>query len=170
MNGISKKLGTKTRIFAAAAAAAAAVGLTACSAAGGAPAPTVTKTVTQHAPATQAAVASDSKAKAHHASAEASGAAPAAAEKSARGKLPKYRPSALVSKTAYSTVLTSPDSVSKIGAFYRKALAAGGWHVVSDSASPYHASFSADRGNKGVSISVYPRAGGSGISISTHPR
>ena len=75
----------------------------------------------------------------------------------------------MVSSSASSTVLTSPDSVQKIGAFYSGALAKGGWHVTSSSTGAYHASFTADRGGEGASISVYPRAGGSGISISTHP-
>ena len=67
-------------------------------------------------------------------------------------------------------MLTSPDSVSKIGEFYRNALAVGGWHVSSSSTSAYHASFAAYRSDEGVSVSVYSRGSGSGISISTHPR
>ena len=76
----------------------------------------------------------------------------------------------MVSKSEYSTVLTSPDSVSKIGEFYRKALVTGGWHVTSSSMSAYQASFSANRNNQGVNVSVYSRGSGSGISISTHPQ
>jgi hypothetical protein len=76
----------------------------------------------------------------------------------------------MVSKSAYSTVLTSPDSVNKIGEFYRSALAAGGWHVTASSMSAYHASFTAYRSNEGVNVSVYSRGSGSGISISTHPQ
>jgi len=67
-------------------------------------------------------------------------------------------------------MLTSPDSVSKIGEFYQKAMATGGWHVASSSMSAYHASFGAYRSNEGVSDSVYSRGSGSGISISMHPR
>lgn len=167
MTGISERPSTKMRAFAAAAAAAAAVGLAACSAPGGTPAATATKTVTQSAPT------SDSTAKPRHASANRSGrsggTAPVA-DMSAHGTLARYRPSAVVSKSAYATVLTSPDPVSKIGAFYQKALASGGWHVTSTSKSAYHASFTAHRGHQGVSISVYSRGNGSGISISTHPR
>lgn len=170
MNGISKRLGTKTRIFAAGAAALAAVGLTACTISTGTPGATATKTATAGAPASQAPAANDSTAKARHGSAKGSGGASTAADTSAQGKLPEYQPSAVVSKSAYSIVLTSPDSVNKIGAFYRKALATGGWHVVSDSSGPYHASFTAYRSHEGASISVYSRGSGSGISISTHPR
>jgi hypothetical protein len=66
-------------------------------------------------------------------------------------------------------VLASPDSVAQVGTFYKDALAKGGWQIRSASSSAYNASFSAHRGNEGVSISVYARAGGSGISIATHP-
>jgi hypothetical protein len=161
-----QKLGTTAKVFAVGAAACGAVGLAACSAPGGAPAATATKTVTQNAPASPAAAPSSPKAAASTPANGSSGTADA----SAAGKLPDYKPSTVVSKSAGSTVLASSDSVHKVGAFYRKALAAGGWHVASSSMSSYHASFTADRGHEGVSISVYARAGGSGISISTHPR
>jgi len=143
---ISEKLGTKARISAAVVAAFAAVGLTACAAPGGIPAATVT--VTQAAPAGQAS----------------------AAVTSATGKLPDYQPSTVVSRSEYSTVLTSPDRVSKIGTFYQNALATDGWQVASNSMGPYHASFTVYRGHEGASISIYSRWGGSGISISTYHR
>jgi hypothetical protein len=151
--------GTRSRLFAAAAVAVAAVGLTACAASGGAPAATPTKTVTHTAQAGPAPAASSPTA-----------APSGSADSSSAGELPDYHPSTLVSKSAYSTVLTSPDSVSKIGEFYRNALATGGWHVTSSSLSAYHASFAAYRSNEGVSVSVYSRGNGSGISISTHPQ
>ena len=153
----------KSRILAAAVLAAAAVGLTACAASAGTPAAAPTATVTQIAQASAAPAASSPTAVP---SAPVSG----SAGSSSAGKLPDYQPSTVVSKSGYSTVLTSPDSVSKIGEFYQKALASGGWHVASSSMSAYHASFSAYRSNKGVSVSVYSRGSGSGISISTHPR
>ncbi len=153
----------RSRILAAAAVAVTAVGLSACAASGGAPAATPTKTVTQTAQASPAPAASKPTA---------APSAPASrpADSSSAGKLPDYQPSTVVSKSAYSIVLTSPDSVSKIGAFYRNALATGGWHVTSSSMSAYHASLAAYRSNEGVSVSVYSRGSGSGISISTHPR
>ena len=154
------------QMFAVVAAAAAAVGLAACSVSGGTPAASVTHTVT--APASQPP-ASQPAASASPA-APGSGGTSAGPGASAAGKLPDYQPSTVVSRSAASTVLTSPDPVQKIGAFYSGALAKGGWHVTSSSMGPYHASFTADRSGEGASISVYPRAGGSGISISTHPR
>jgi hypothetical protein len=66
-------------------------------------------------------------------------------------------------------VLTSPDSVTQVGNFYKDALAKGGWQIRSSTASAYNASFTAHRANEGVSISVYARRAGSGVSIATHP-
>ena len=162
---ISEKLGTRARISAAVAAAFAAVGLTACAAPGGTPAATVT--VTQAAPAGPASAAGNSAAAAPHSE---SSRGTSAADTSAAGKLPDYQPSTVVSKSEYSTVLTSPDRVSTIGTFYQNALATGGWQVASNSTGPFHASFTAYRGHEGASISVYSRWGGSGISISTYHR
>jgi hypothetical protein len=159
---ISGKPRAGTRMLAAAAAACAGVGLAACTAApGSAPAAPATHTVTAPAPASQAPGAGSSPAAASPA---AGGAATAASD-----KLPDYQPSTLVSRSASSTVLASPDPVGKIGAFYKNALAQGGWHVTSFSMSAYHASFTAYRSSEGASISVYARGSGSGISISTHP-
>jgi hypothetical protein len=64
-------------------------------------------------------------------------------------------------------VLTSPE-VTKVGDFYKEALAKGGWQIRSSSTTAYNASFSAHRTGEGISISVYPRGAGSGISINTH--
>jgi hypothetical protein len=164
---ISEKLGNKARISAAVVAALAAVGLAACGAPGGTPAATVTKTVTQAAPADQASAAGDSTAAAPSSG---SNSTSSAADTSATRQLPDYQPSTVVSKSEYSTVLTSPDRVSKIGTFYREALDTAGWHVASSSMGPYHESFTAYRGHEGASISVYLRWGGSGISISTYHR
>jgi hypothetical protein len=83
--------------------------------------------------------------------------------------VPEYQPSSVVSESAYSTVLKSPNSIAQIGAFYSAALAKGGWKLRSSSKSAFHASFTAHRPNEGVTISVYPIGSGSGISISQHP-
>lgn len=157
--------------------AAVAVGLTAWVASGGAPAAAPAATVTQTAPASPAPAAKDSpSAPASPAPAAASpAAAPAAPAGGSAGSpsaatLPDYQPSTVVSKSEYSTVLKSPDPVSKVGQFYRNALAAAGWRVTSSSMSAYHASFTASRSHQGASISVYPSWTGSGISISTYSR
>jgi hypothetical protein len=166
MIGSSERLGTKARIFAAGAVAFAAVSLAACTAPSGAPAAAPTKTVTQSASANHAAAASSSTA-APSGPAEGSN---GTVDTSSTGKLPDYQPSTVVSKSMYATVLTSPDPVGEIAAFYQKALGTGGWHVLSTSMGPYHASFTAYLSNEGASISVYSSGRGSGISISTHPR
>jgi hypothetical protein len=160
---ITQELKAKTRMLAAAAVAVTAVGLTACAASGGTPAAAPATTVTRTAQASPAPAASSS-------TAAPSAPARAPADSSSAGQLPDYQPSTVVSKSAYSTVLTSSGPVSKIGEFYRKALATGQWRVTSSSMSAYHASFSAYRSNEGVSVSVYSRGTGSGISISTHPQ
>lgn len=79
--------------------------------------------------------------------------------------IPDYQPSKVKVKSVNATVLTSPDSVGKIGAFYKDELAKGGWDVISESTSAYHASFTAHRGKEVVSISVYRSGSGSGITI-----
>jgi predicted small lipoprotein YifL len=163
--GIKWAANARTSVSAVAAAALLAVGLAACGEIGG-PATSPTATVTATAPASQAAAANSS------ATPSASHAAAASAGTSAdtTGQLPDYQPSNMVSKTSTSAVLTSPDSVAKIGAFYADVLARDGWHVISSSAGSFHASFTVSRDHQGASISVYPRWGGSGISISTYPR
>jgi hypothetical protein len=119
--------------------------------------------------------ASTANAPASHAPAANSSATPASqandtsAGKAATGKLPAYRPSTVVSESGTTTVLRSPDSVTKVGAFYQSALANGGWDTTSSSMGSFHASFTAHRAGEGVSVSVYPRLGGSGISISQYP-
>jgi hypothetical protein len=85
------------------------------------------------------------------------------------GAIAVYQPSSLVSKSAATTVLTSPDSVDKIGAFYGGVLANAGWQIRSSAKSAYSANFTAHRDGEGVSISVYPRGSGAGITISKHP-
>jgi hypothetical protein len=160
----------KTKTSAAVAASLLAVGVAACGGSSG----TTAAPAAPQAPAGPAAPAAPAAAPAG----PAAPAAPAVGKKSeSAGKassaastaVPDYRPASVASKSAYSTVLTSPDSVSKIGSFYQGVLAKGGWQLRSSSNTAYSANFTAHRANEGVSISVYPRGGGSGISISTHP-
>jgi hypothetical protein len=133
------------------AASALAIGLAACGGTnGGSDSASATKTVTVN----QNAPARDNKS--------------GSAGKS-NAAVPDYQPGSVVSKSKYSTVLTSPDSVSKIGSYYQGVLANGGWQLRSSSKTPFSASFTAHRANEGVTISVYPRGSGSGVSISTHP-
>jgi hypothetical protein len=163
-------MGTKwtagTRIFAAAAVAGLlTVGVAACGVTFGESAGSPARTAAESAPASHAPGAKSAQAKsasrAHDTSAEASAAT--------TGKLPDYQPATIVSKSSTTTVLKSPDSLTKVGTFYKDALARGGWDTTSASMGSFHASFTAHRAHEGVSISVYPRFGGSGISISQYP-
>jgi hypothetical protein len=121
-------------------------------------------------PAASTANAPASHAPAANASAPpASQASDTSAGQAATGKLADYHPSTVVSESGTTTVLRSPDSVTKVGAFYHTALASGGWDTTASSMGSFHASFTAHRAGQGVSISVYPRLGGSGISISRYP-
>jgi hypothetical protein len=163
--GIKWAANARTTASAAAAAAVLAVGLAACSGIEG-PTASPTTTVTATTQASQASVANSSPAP----SASHAGDAAAGANADTTGTLPDYQPSKLVSKTSTSTVLTSPDSVAKVGAFYADVLAKGGWQVISSSVGSFHASFTVSHDHQGASISVYPRWDGSGISISTYPR
>jgi hypothetical protein len=163
--GITWAANARTSVSAVAAVAVLAVGLAACGGTSG-PEASPTTTVTATAPAGQASAAhSSATPSASHAADAAAG-----ARADTTGELPDYQPSTIVSKTSTSTVLTSPDSVTKIGAFYAGVLAKDGWHVISSSAGSFHASFSVSHDHQGASISVYPRSGGSGISISTYLR
>jgi hypothetical protein len=138
-----------------------AAGLAACTV-NTAPAASPAGTATASAPASHAPAANSSATPASRASDTSAGQA-------ATGKLPDYRPSTIVSESGTTTVLRSPDSVTKVGAFYQSALANGGWDTTSSSMGSFHASFTAHRAGEGVSVSVYPRFGGSGISVSRYP-
>jgi hypothetical protein len=147
------------------------VGLTACgvNTAGSAAAPV--KTVTATAPASHAngSPAGAAQDNGNSAGASQDNGSPVESSASPTGKLPDYRPSTVVSESRTTTVFKSPDSVEKIGTFYRGALASGGWDTISASVGSFHASFTARRSHEGLSISVYPGFGGSGISISQYP-
>jgi hypothetical protein len=164
--GIGWAAGTRT--FAAVVTAAlVAAGAAACGVTVGGPAAAPAKTAAASAPASQAPAANSSASAS--ASPSSAGDASARADASTTGKLPDYRPSTVVSDSGTAMVFKSPDSVTKIGAFYRNALANGGWDTTSSSMGSFHASFTAHRAHEGVSISVYPRFGGAGISISRYP-
>jgi hypothetical protein len=162
--GITWAAGTRT-LASVAVAALVAAGVAACGAAGGGPAASPAKTAAASAPASQAPAANTSAAT----PASSASGTPAKADASTTGKLPDYHPSTVVSDSGTTAVLKSPDSVTKVGAFYRNALSSGGWDTTASSMGSFHASFTAHRAHEGVSISVYPRFGGSGISISRYP-
>jgi hypothetical protein len=168
--GIRLAAGTRT-LASVAAAALLAGGLAACSVETGGSAASPVKTVTATAPASRdtgnAAAASQNNG--NSAPASQNNGSPAGSSASTTEKLPDYRPATVVSESSTTTVLKSPDSVAKVGAFYKSALANGGWDTTSASMGPFHASFTAHRAHEGVSISVYFSLGGAGISVSRYP-
>ena len=159
------KPGSNTWMPAAAAAMLAAVTAAGCA----------SSTVASSAPvssATHAAPASSSQAPTAASSPSAASGSPKASAGSsgtAWEKPPDYEPSKVVSSSASSTVLTSPDAVTKVAGFYKEALAKDGWHLTSSTVGTYSASFTATRGNEATNVSVYHTGSGSGISINTHP-
>jgi hypothetical protein len=160
-----------TRASAALAASALAIGVAACGGSTGGSngaASTETVTVNHSTPATSnsAPSATPGAAAASHSAPAATQRAPAAMPSAA---VPDYQPASVVSRSQHSTVLNSPDSISKIGSYYEGVLARGGWKLRSSSNTAYSASFTAHRADEGVTISVYPRGSGSGVSISRHP-
>jgi hypothetical protein len=162
-------MGTKwtagTRMFAAVAAAGLlTVGVAACGVTYGGSTDSPARTTAESAPASHAPGTKSSEAKSASRANGTSAEATAATQ-----RLPEYRPATVISKSSTTTVLKSPDSLTKVGTFYKDALARGGWDTTSASTGYFHASFTAHRAHEGVSISVYPRFGGSGISISQYP-
>jgi hypothetical protein len=80
-----------------------------------------------------------------------------------------YHPSTVIRHNGFVTVITSPDSVSKVAAFYKAQLAKDGWNVREASVNSFHAVFNATRGNEGATIVVHPQGSGSGATITEHP-
>lgn len=80
-----------------------------------------------------------------------------------------YHPSTIVSNTAGSTVLRTPDSVAQVSAFYEHDLAAAGWQTVSLNAVGASTNLVVRKGSAGASISI-TKAGPAetSIAISTY--
>jgi hypothetical protein len=81
--------------------------------------------------------------------------------------VPAYQPSSVVSQAPHSLVLTSPDSVTKVGAFYSSTFAGNGWATVAKSVSRFSATFVVKKGNESVSLVVAPHGSGSNVAIAT---
>jgi hypothetical protein len=126
-----------------------AAGAGACSSSGGNPA----------APATSAASSSAAP------SSAAAPASTAASPSTAPGALPNYEPSKVVSDVGGHTQLSSPDSVSKVTAFYDEAIKSGGWSITSSAKTSASTNIVATRDGHGVTIAI-SSAGPAGTSIS----
>jgi hypothetical protein len=98
----------------------------------------------------------------------------AAAPQADAGRLPVYQPSSVLSHTEIgpgsTDVLTSPDPVDKVAAFYRDALAQGGWQTTSASGTlPWSQHLMARRDKQGVTIQISNTGSGASISVTTYP-
>jgi hypothetical protein len=93
-----------------------------------------------------------------------------AAQAATVGGIAIYQPSAVSSKTDDTYVLFhTANSIKDVNAFYVRTLANGGWSVQGHTASSAGASITAKRGDKGVTISIYPAYGGTSVSVSRYP-
>lgn len=94
---------------------------------------------------------------------------PTASAPGSIASIPFYQPSNVVSQTGGSALLTSPDPVAKVSAFYVDMANSGSWTTVSKSVTPYNGNLTIRRPGEGATISVSPSGPGSTISISTYP-
>jgi hypothetical protein len=84
------------------------------------------------------------------------------------GTVATYQPSSVIRQAPGHLQLSSPDSVTKISAFYDSALA--GWTIVSSKKNPFSTNVTARRGNQGVTVSINTAGpAGTMISVSTYP-
>jgi hypothetical protein len=50
--------------------------------------------------------------------------------------VPTYQPSSVVSQAPHSLVISTPDSLSKVSAYYSSTFGGGGWTIVSKTVTP----------------------------------
>jgi hypothetical protein len=96
--------------------------------------------------------------------------APTAASSSSSNPdgVPTYKPSTVVSQAPHSLIIASPESVSKVSAYYSSAFSGGGWVIVSKTVTPYSGSFTVSKNGGGATVVVSPKGSGSTIAISSH--
>jgi hypothetical protein len=82
--------------------------------------------------------------------------------------VPTYEPSTVVSRAPHSLILSSPESVSKVSAYYSLAFSGNGWAIVSKTVTPYSGSFTVSKNGGGASVVVSPKGSGTTIAISSH--
>ncbi len=93
-----------------------------------------------------------------------------AATRPLEGGIPIYAPADVISRTADShAVLSSSDDARTVEQFYARALAAGGWRIVSHERRTSVAAFHARHDRLGTTITIYRRFGTTGIALSTYP-
>lgn len=82
------------------------------------------------------------------------------------GAVPRYPGSQVKGFSDGATVLTAPEGVPSVAAFYRDGLTASGWRMTSVLMSQDRASIVATRGSEGLLIKIYRAPTGDGCEIS----
>jgi len=76
----------------------------------------------------------------------------------------------VVSEVGGHSQLSSPDSVSKVTAFYDEVLKSGGWSITSSAKTSTSTTIVANRDGHGVTVAISSVGpAGTSISISTYP-
>jgi hypothetical protein len=78
--------------------------------------------------------------------------------------VPAYQPATVIALRS-TTVLRSPDPVTKVSAFYVTALERGGWRTATSSVGGRTARLVARRGAETVTIAIAPAGRGSSITV-----
>jgi hypothetical protein len=152
--------------MAAAIAALAAVALAAC---GGSSSTTVTASATQTQTSTPTQTAISTQTETATSTATSTSSSGGGGGRGGGAHIAVYHPSTIVRHNGFVTVISTPDGVGKVAAFYKGQLAKGGWNVRESSVNAFHAVFNATRGNQAVTIVVHPQGSGSGATITDHP-
>ena len=81
--------------------------------------------------------------------------------------VPAYEPSTVVNEAPGSLRIISPESVTRVGAYYASTFAGEGWVIVSKTVTFGGASFTVSENGQEATVSVYPTTSGSGVLISS---
>ncbi len=118
---------------------------------------------------------SSSSSPASAAAATAAATAPAAATTTAASgdAVPEYKPSTVTSSEhvlgVSKTVLTTPDSVDKVAAFYAAALSAARWQVEKTAKSGATVEYKGIKGTAAVEIEISPAGTGASVTVKVIP-
>jgi hypothetical protein len=89
------------------------------------------------------------------------------------GGIPEYKPSTVTSSQdvlgVSKTVLTTPDSVEKVAAFYAEELPAGGWQVEKTTKSGATVEYKGIEGTAAIEIEISPAGTGASITVKVVP-
>lgn len=85
------------------------------------------------------------------------------------GPVPAYPGATVTRHTDSTTLLSTDDPVSKVGAYYADALNRDGWKTVSKYVGDFTANIVAKRGHEGVTVQVTPVGSHTTILVSTFP-